>query len=138
LTRFVVDASVAVKWYLTEEHSSSAERLLAEEHERIAPELALVEAAQVFVKRQRRGEISASDAHASLIALANSIEFRESATLVSAALDIALAHQRSAYDGLYVVLAMREGCPLVTADRRLYNALRESLEATMLWVDDVP
>jgi len=137
VTRFVVDASVAVKWYLTEEHSSAAERLLADQHERIAPELILVESANVFVKRQRRGELSASDARASLVALHDSIELRESAPLVSAALDIALVHQRSAYDGLYTALAIQEGCQLVTADRRLYNALSLAFSDTMLWIEDI-
>jgi predicted nucleic acid-binding protein len=51
-----------------------------------------------------------------------------------------LAHQyiRSVYDALYVALALQEGCQLVTADGRLYNALRPVLPDTMLWVGDLP
>lgn len=138
MTRYVVDASVAVKWYLTEEHSTAASLLLADEHERIAPELIMIESAQVLAKRERLGEISASDAQASLVALRHSTHLEESAPLVSAALDIALAHHRSVYDSLYVALAIREGCQLVTADRRLYNALSLPLRDTMLWIGDFP
>jgi len=34
-----VDASVAIKWYLSEPESESAERLLDPEHDLIAPDL---------------------------------------------------------------------------------------------------
>jgi predicted nucleic acid-binding protein len=138
MTRFVVDASVAVKWFLTEEHSDAAERLLTAHHERIAPELVLVEAAHVFVKRHRRGELSTSDAQVSLAALHDTLQVRESASLVSTALDLAFTHQRSAYDGLYVALALRESCELITADRKLYEALSPQFPSTMLWVEDIP
>jgi predicted nucleic acid-binding protein len=137
VTRFVIDASVAIKWYLAEEHSVAATRLLSQEHERIAPELILVEAAQVLAKRARLEEISASEAQASVVALRDSIQLAESASLVSAALDIALAHRRSVYDSLYVALALRETCQLVTADRRLYNALSLAFRDTMFWIGDV-
>ncbi len=137
MTRFVVDAGIAVKWYLTEEHTDAAERLLSAEHERTAPELILIECANVFVTRQRRGEFSASDAQTSLIALADSIQIQQSGSLVNAALDIALTHHRSAYDSLYVALAIREQCWLVTADRRLYDALSPTFSDTMLWIEDL-
>ena len=137
MTQFVVDATVAVKWYLTEEHSDAAERLLVDDHRRMAPELILVECANVLVKRQRRGELSSGDVQASLATLGDLIELRESATLVSAALDIAVVHERSAYDSLYLALALREGCRLVTADRRLYNGLSPTFHDTMLWVADL-
>ena len=138
MTRFVVDASVAVKWFLTEEHSAAAERLLTTHHERLAPELVFIEAAHVFVKRHRRGELSTSDAQVSLAALHDTLQVRESASLVSTALDLAFTHQRSAYDGLYVALALRESCELVTADRKLYDALSPQLPSTILWVEDIP
>ncbi len=44
---------------------------------------------------------------------------------------------RSIYDSLYVALALRERCKLVTADRRLYNALSLAFSDTMLWVEDI-
>ena len=59
---------------------------------------------------------------------------------------------RSFYDGLYVALALETGSPLVTADSRLYNALRNDPLANapanapvdaladnlLLWVEDAP
>lgn len=44
--------------------------------------------------------------------------------MLASALEIALAHRRSIYDAIYVALALRENCEMVTADERLYNALQ--------------
>jgi predicted nucleic acid-binding protein len=44
--------------------------------------------------------------------------------LLPRALEIAGQSRRSIYDSLYVALAEREQCELITADQRLFNALR--------------
>ena len=45
---------------------------------------------------------------------------------------------RSFYDSLYVALAERADCTLVTADRKLYNALREGdLAGRLTWVEEI-
>ena len=62
----------------------------------------------------------------------------ESRSLFDSAFATALQHNRSFYDALYVALALNRGCQLVTADERLYNALRPALPETMLWVGDLP
>ena len=45
MKRLVVDASVAVKWYVPEIHSEAAAKLLSGPYELIAPDLILPEAA---------------------------------------------------------------------------------------------
>ena len=60
------------------------------------------------------------------------------APLLLGAMSIALRFNRSIYDSLYVALAFQEDCALVTADRRLYDALAISYPETMLWIEDVP
>src|SRR5436305_5050605 len=60
-----------------------------------------------------------------------------STSLVAAALEIAVQAGRTAYDSLYLALAVAEGCPLVTADERLFNSLQGSLLAPHVrWVAD--
>jgi predicted nucleic acid-binding protein len=45
---------------------------------------------------------------------------------------------RSFYDSLYLALAKAEGYPFVTADKKLYNALKSgSLKKYILWVEDI-
>jgi predicted nucleic acid-binding protein len=48
----------------------------------------------------------------------------DSAPLLPRALEIATLARRSVYDSLYIALAEREGCELVTADQRLYNSVK--------------
>jgi predicted nucleic acid-binding protein len=47
--------------------------------------------------------------------------------LMELALTLALRNGHSAYDGLYVALAIKTGWDLVTADERLYNMLYPSI-----------
>ena len=45
------------------------------------------------------------------------------APLAEQALQLAFGFRRPAYDCFYVALALRQSCPLVTADRSLFNAV---------------
>ncbi len=138
MTQYVIDASVAAKWFIPEDHSVAARKLLAPEHGRLAPDLIFIEFAHVLVKRRRRNEILVRDALEHLSALEGLVQVRASARLMASAVEIAVSFDRSAYDALYVALAISEECQLVTADRRLYNALALHLAETMLWIEDVP
>lgn len=136
MKRYVVDASVAVKWYLPEIQTADAMRLLRADHELVAPDLILAETANVFLKNVRRAHMDADDVREPLDSLMGSVELVSGASLIHDATQLAVAHNRSAYDALYVALALRERCQFVTADRRLYNALAEPFPGNMLWVED--
>jgi predicted nucleic acid-binding protein len=57
--------------------------------------------------------------------------------LVEPAFDIAVGTGRTVYDSIYLALAVALGCKLVTADQKLYNALRASVfAADVTWVAD--
>lgn len=132
----VIDASVALKWYFPETLGDEADALLESKAGRfIAPDLMMLEAAQACVKKTRRGEITPERCIEITEQLATMITafMRPSADL---ALALALKHQISVYDAAYAALAIAEGCPFVTADHRLYNALAAALPDTMLWVAD--
>jgi predicted nucleic acid-binding protein len=135
----VIDASVAAKWYLPEEHSAEAERLLDEGFLRHAPEALFAEVANVLWKRcHQRGEITAEQVGAIRACLeAVPLEVYPTRDLLDDAVAIALETGRTVYDAIYVALADRLGCRLVTADRRLYNALAAGpWSATVHWVAD--
>jgi predicted nucleic acid-binding protein len=57
--------------------------------------------------------------------------------LLEPAYEIAVVTGRTVYDGVYLALASALGCRLVTADRKLYNALQGGpFAGDMIWVAD--
>ena len=119
----VVDASVAVKWFVPEDLTERATALLERPLELLAPDLLFAEAGNILWKKVTRGEIAPRDARDVLAALVRMpLSVVPSSALVEAALEIALAHHRTVYDGLYVALAVARDAVLVTADARLADA----------------
>jgi hypothetical protein len=57
MTSLVIDASVAIKWFLPEEHSISAIRLLEAGHELLAPDLIFAECGNVLWNKWLRQEL---------------------------------------------------------------------------------
>ena len=126
MSGFVVDASVAVKWFVPEALSDEAVSLLDSPLALLAPDLLYPEAGNILWKKVGRREIEARDARDILAALVRvPLSVVPSSTLVEAALEIALVHGRTVYDGLYVALAVARDAVLVSADGRLVEALRE-------------
>jgi predicted nucleic acid-binding protein len=123
LNRWVVDASLALKWYLDEPASDDARRLLADDADLHVPDLFHAEVASVLVKRRRRGELD----HEALAAVRTALDLvpltvHASRPILDAAIDRSLALHISVYDAVYVALAMGLGFDLATADRRLVHA----------------
>lgn len=136
MSRYVVDASVAVKWYVDEIHSDAARTLLASRDELSAPAFHLVEVANTFAKKVRTAELQAHIAVQALEHIARRVILVQH-DLTRPALELALRYQRSVYDALYVVLALQLGCPLITADEKLFNALKPEFGAAFVWLGDV-
>lgn len=127
MTRFVVDASVAVKWFVPEIFSEPAGSLLANEFELHVPDLLFPEFGNILWKKVRRNELTEGEARTIARALGVvPLVVHPSGPLLEAALDLALGVSRTVYDCLYLVLAESLTCSMVTADERLYNALQTS------------
>jgi predicted nucleic acid-binding protein len=56
--------------------------------------------------------------------------------IAEAAWSFATRLERSFYDSLYLALAATQGCPLVTADLRLWNAVASAVPF-LVWIEDV-
>jgi predicted nucleic acid-binding protein len=141
VSRFVVDASVAIKWYVPEVHSEDAERLLADAVELCAPDLLFPEIGNILWKRVMRADMTEAKARSIMHALeALPISVWRSNVLAEGALSIACSTKRSFYDSLYLALAVTADCELVTADLKLYMALKDVplFKKHLLWVEDVP
>ena len=140
MSLFVVDASVAIKWFLPENHSDAALRLLTQQHTLYAPDLIFSEFSNVLWKRVRKNEISKSEADTTLEGLlALRLQVQPSQSLIPLALEIACRVHRTVYDSLYLAAAIALPSLLVTADAKFYRAPSKGpLSAQLLWVEDIP
>ena len=135
----VVDASVAVKWFLPEVHWEAAWRLRDSQTALHAPAFFELEFSNVLCKKVRRGELSRQDANLMLDQLVQvTITRHPDARLVRAALDLAHQLRQNLYDCLYLALAVHLKTQLVTADQRFRQALRNTMLAShLLWIEDL-
>lgn len=123
----VVDASVAVKWVVSEPDSEAAVALT--DATLTAPDLLLPECANVLWKRISRGELALDEALLALHALAMApVTIVPSRDIVDDALRLSAALEHPVYDCVYLALASREAIPLVTADRRFAESARRHAE----------
>jgi predicted nucleic acid-binding protein len=138
--KYVVDASVAVKWYVPEVQSVEADRLLDPAHELYAPDLIVPEFGNILWKKVGRGELTAAQARKIIEAFIDVPMFKYSATpLLEAAFDGAVQSAQTVYDWTYLALAVALDCPMVTADEKFYLALRSgALAKHLCWVADIP
>ena len=121
---YVVDASVAMKWLVPEPLSDQAARLLDHPASLSAPDLLLVEAANVLWRKTARREITGGEADRALAILDGSgIDLYPVRPLIARALELARTLEHPVYDCVYLALAGRERIPLVTADTRFIAAI---------------
>ena len=120
----VIDASVVAAVFFQEDHAEAARALLVSGGELKAPDLLLAEVANVIWKRHGRGEIDEAEARQLLAdCLRLPLKISPSSGLVEPALELALRTNRTAYDCLYLALAVKAKAVLVSADKRFASAL---------------
>jgi predicted nucleic acid-binding protein len=120
---WVVDATVAIKWFVDEPDSAEAVAVLR--HPISAPDLLAPECANILWKKVRRGELRVDEAETIALALEGAIvTLHPTRPYLATATRIACDLGRAAYDCFYLALAERLQQPLVTADRRLVDAIR--------------
>ncbi len=112
----VIDASVALKWVLAEEGSDEAQ-LLYDNEQLVAPDLFFVECANVLWTKTRKFKLKAEDAVAGMSIIDRiSIRSISGRPHVTTAQRISFEIGQSAYNSLYLAVAMAEGIEFVTAD----------------------
>lgn len=123
----VIDASVAIKWFVEEPLRPQARALLADRHEFIAPDLLVAEIANIAWKKAIRGEIQEDQARSIVrnIVLPPFIStFVESSALRERALILALQWKHPVYDCFYAACAEAVSASLVSADEKFLRLLK--------------
>jgi predicted nucleic acid-binding protein len=120
----VIDASVAIKWVITEDGTEAANLLCANGTAFHAPGLLVPEIGNILWKKVVRNELTPAEAElACKILHFAQIEIHDMQCHSSVALTMALALEHPVYDTTYLALAQALDMPMVTADRRLVNKL---------------
>ena len=122
----VIDASVALKWFVPEPGHEPARALLQGDDELLAPDWLLVEVANALWKQWRRGMIDPAQIDEILTLLPDMLMLANASALVPRASEIARVLTHPVYDCLYLALAESGNATLVTADHKL---LQKALDA---------
>lgn len=125
MSTLVIDASVAIKWFLPEPYSINAIRLLDAGHELAAPDLIFPECGNVLWKKWLRQELEPDVIPVLLGDLCRmNVRIVPTFSLTDEASRIAVTWRRSFYDSIYIALAAACNGRMITADEKLCNALK--------------
>jgi len=129
LRQFVLDASVALAWFVDDpvpKYAAQVRVALESNARAVVPFLWHLEIANALVVAERRKMLTSDDAIASLIQLeqllVTKIESVRDFISSRQALDAARRFQLSAYDAVYLQTALRQRLPLATLDKALQSA----------------
>ena len=125
--RFVVDASVAVKWLVDESGSGAAQELIAGGADLHAPRLMGSEIANALWRKARLNQIERADAVAAVAWVPEMpVRWNDDETVSADAVRLALALDHPVYDCIYLALAHRIGAVMLTADDRFVSVLAQT------------
>jgi predicted nucleic acid-binding protein len=128
----VIDASLAVKWYLDEKWADEAEDILAEHQGDIAvPDIFVAEVTGALVRRANIDRSKRSESEASIARFMGLFEtgaltaIRSTPETIAQAASLAMDLGHPLKDCIYLVLAMEGDCALVTCDARFAAKVRK-------------
>ncbi len=126
---FVVDASIALKWFLIDEpYSDESIKLLNGNIALIAPDLVLIEVSNAAWKSVRQGRFTERNARMITEKLQSLFSrLIPTSELIKEAVNISFALDHSIYDCLYLALAEQKSTKVLTTDQRLINKVSGSV-----------
>ena len=130
---FVVDASVAIKWFVLEEHTVESRLLLDDNFELFAPHLLFAEYGNIVWKKYTRGELTRDEVvDRSNALLGVRLRIAPERLLFSRAIELACQLNHPAYDCFYLALAELLGTAVVTADQRFANKVADPVRVVFV------
>ncbi len=139
VAKFVIDASVALKWQFKDESETEAAlKMLADFIEGkisiFSPTLfayEVVSAVHIAVSRNRIAEDEGIEIIRDILGIG--VVLANFSGLEEHTFRIAKTYKRSVYDCAYIALAQKEGCNFYTGDKRLFNSIKNKL-SFVKWV----
>jgi len=134
LKKMILDASVVLKWYLSDEKLSSSALSLLDRHvfgelEILAPSLLEYEVINGLMIAQKRGRIKETIILEAVEGFINlGIKYHSPALFYPTALQFTQKYDISFYDASYLGLAHKEKAFLITADSRLLKACQKDFK----------
>ncbi len=129
MTKFVLDASVSLAWFVdgpVPPYAEHVRNLISRGAKSVVPMLWHLEMANGFAMSERRGILTRSDCDHCLIQIdilvKQAIESDADSLSVRRAFLLARQYQLSAYDAVYLETALRLKLPLATLDKKLAAA----------------
>jgi len=127
--RFVLDASVALAWFVdrpTAPYADHIRELLLRGDRALVPALWQLEIANGFLVAERRGVLTPSDTVEALqnldVVIAQAVEHTQDSVSMRRALNAGRKFGLTAYDAVYLETALGQDLPLATLDRQLKAA----------------
>lgn len=133
MTRFVLDASVALAWFIDPVITPlaiSVQQMLLQGDRAVVPHLWLPEMANGFVVAQKRGSLTSariSQAFAELdFLMSQSIDTADAPLPIRRIVSTAQSFVLTAYDAVYLDTARELRLPIATLDQRLATAAMQA------------
>jgi predicted nucleic acid-binding protein len=119
---FVVDASVALKWFVDEPRHNIARELLASGVALAAPDLVLIETMNAFQKKVSLGQMTGEQAQRAASTLEDCFHhLAPVSTLLPAAMDMSICLKHPIYDCAYLICAEELHGHLITDDEKFFS-----------------
>ena len=141
MNNYVIDASVAGKWVISEPQQAEAKRYRNSDFSLLVPDIFLLECASAIQKKVWRDEISQKEGWSAYETLQDYDRFTSFSVydLIPEAYELANQYWHPIYDCLYLALALQEDAQVVTADRKFYDQIQKTpLAHLIVWVEDPP
>ena len=120
MSDLVIDASVAVKWFVSEEGSDKADEVSASDYTLLAPRLIVIEVANALARKAIQKLITPLEAAEYVRTLPQFLAgLLDVEDLIEPALENACSHRHPIYDFVYLEAARRRDTRMLTADQKL-------------------
>ena len=134
MKRIVIDASVVLKWYLSDEKYGQLaleilDKYVSYELELLAPSLLEYEVLNGLHVARKRGRIQIKMVWTAIEGFLNlEIEQKDISFFYPEAINFSANYSLSTFDSSYLAVADIENIPMITADVTLYNRVKKDLK----------